>query len=77
MKTLDKLKRKGLIFDYSLLDIKHSLFPTLVVLIELNNRKYYISIEKISHELLNDDLLLETIITNKVLDTIKKVLRGV
>ena len=76
MKSLDKLKRKGLISDYSLLDINHSLFPTLVVFIELNNRKYYISIEKISYELLNDDLLLETIITNKVLDTIKKVLRG-
>lgn len=77
MKTLDKLKRKGLISDYSLLDTNYSLFPNLVVFIELNNRKYYISIEKFSYDLLNDDLLLETIITNKVLDTIKKVLRGV
>lgn len=76
MKSLDKLKRKGLISDYSLLDINHSTFPTLVVFIELNNRKYYISIEKISNDLLNDEILLETIITNKVLVTIKKVLRG-
>ena len=76
MKSLDKLKRKGLISDYSLLDINHSTFPTLVVFIELNNRKYYISIEKPSNELLNDDLLLETIIINKVLDTIKNFLRG-
>ena len=53
MKSLDKLKRKGLIFDYSLLDINHSTFPTLVVFIELNKRKYYISMGKISNELLN------------------------
>lgn len=76
MKLLDKLKRKGLISDYSLLDINHSSFPILVVFIELNNRKYYISIEKFSNDLLNDELLLETIIANKVIDTIKKVLRG-
>ena len=76
MKSLDKLKRKGLISDYSLLDIYDSTFPSLVVFVELNNRKYYIPIEKFSNDLLNDDLLLETIISNKVLDTIKKALRG-
>lgn len=77
MKLLNKLKRKGVISDYSLLDINHSSFPTLVIFIQLNNRNYYISIEKFSYDLLNDDLLLETIITNKVLGTIKNVLRGV
>lgn len=77
MKSLDKLKRKGVISDYSLLDKNHSSFPTLVIFIQLNNRNFYITIEKFSYDLLKDDLLLETIITNKVLGTIKNVLRGV
>lgn len=76
MNSLDKMKRKGLICDYSLLGTNHSPFPTLVIFIKLNNRKYYITVENFSNYLLNDDLLLETIITNKVIDTIKKVLRG-
>lgn len=77
MNSLDKLKRKGLIYDYSLLGEKHLCFPTLVIFIKLNNRKYYITVENFSIGLLEDDLLVETIITNKVIDTIKKVLRGV
>ena len=73
MNRLDRMKEKGLIKEYDITGNFVTCDYKVIVIFEFNYRKYYISIDRVSHQMLNYGHELEKIIKYEMKNLIDKI----
>lgn len=73
MNRLDRMKEKGLIKEYDITGDFVTCDYKVMVIFEFNYRKYYIAIDRVSHQMLNYGHELEKIIKYEMKNLIDKI----
>lgn len=73
MNRLDRMKNKGLIQEYNITENFVPCDYRVIVIFEFNYRKYYVAVEKVSHQMLNYGHELEDIIKYEMKNLIDKI----
>ena len=73
MKRVDRRKEKGLIKEYDIIGNFITCDYKVMVIFEFNYRKYYIALDRVSHQMLNYSNELEEMIKHEIKNVINKI----
>lgn len=73
MNRLDRMKEKGLIKEYDITGNFITCDYKVMVIFEFNYRKYYIVLDRVSHQELNYSNELEEMIKHEIKNVINKI----